>query len=82
MLCVLASWREKFMGQLPVADVSRKGCQPRKLSGQEARRRFPGLTSVYWVPHADGGLGRIASAEISTAGEFRTQSEIIITSID
>jgi hypothetical protein len=53
MLCVLASWREKFMAELRVADVSRKGCQPRKLSGQEARRRFPGLASWRWILHAD-----------------------------
>jgi hypothetical protein len=49
MLCGLASWREKFMDQVRVADVSRKGCQPRKLSGQEAQRRFPGLASGDFV---------------------------------
>ena len=59
IFCLLASWREKFMSQLRVADVSRKGCQPRKLSGQEARRRFPGLASWRWILHADwsGGGG-------------------------
>ena len=50
MLCGLASWREKFMGQLRVADVSRKGAK--------ARRRFPGLASWLWILRADDGLFR------------------------
>jgi len=43
MLCGLASLREKFMGQLRLADVSRKGAK--------ARRRFPGLASWRWIHH-------------------------------
>ena len=51
---VLASWREQFMGQLRVADVSRKGAK--------ARKRFPGLTSWRWILHADcQSVGRRAA---------------------
>jgi hypothetical protein len=45
IICGLASLREKFMGQLRVANVSRKGAK--------ARRRFPGLASWRWISHAD-----------------------------
>jgi len=53
MLCGLASLREKFMGQLRVADVSRKGAKTSASSVESARRRFPGVASWRWILHAD-----------------------------
>jgi hypothetical protein len=76
MLCVLAAWREKFMGPLRVADVSRKGCQPRKLSGQEARRPFPGLASWRWILHADclpSVLSAVISSILSAVGPAKAE---------
>jgi len=61
MLGVLASLREKFMGQLRVADVSRKGAKTSarlrraqsSRSVESARWRFPGLAPLRWSLHAD-----------------------------